>query len=140
VLDIAREICTSSSASSRLHLQPHNYQTDAIPTGVDAILFAGALHQETQASALSLFGRFFDALAPGGTAFVVDLMLDPDRTSPALSTLFQITMQLMRPDARVFSAAEAIDALRRVGFADVIERRPDSSPYRVVVARKPESR
>lgn len=137
VLNVAREICQHSPASDRLSYFPANYRKDDFPPAHDAVLYAGALHQETDASAQRLAQRFYDALNPGGQLFVVDLMLDDDRATPTFSALFQITMILMRPSARVFSGAELERVLRSTGFEQIEHHQPRTSPYRVVSARKP---
>jgi N,N-dimethyltransferase/O-methyltransferase len=138
VLNVAREICTRSAAHDRLTFHPANYRTDALPQPFDAVVYAGALHQETPASAERLVQRFFECLRPGGHVYIVDLMLDDSRTAPAFSALFQITMMLIQPAARVFSRAEIVDVLERTGFNSIVARQPESSPYRLVAAQKPE--
>ena len=139
VLRVAREICTNSKAHDRLDFHPANYRTDPLPRPFDAVVYAGALHQETLGTAEQLVQRFFDVLRPGGRVHIVDLMLDDTRTSPTFSTLFQITMMLIQPAARVFSRAEIVDVLERAGFTSIVARQPESSPYRLVAAQKPES-
>jgi 2-polyprenyl-3-methyl-5-hydroxy-6-metoxy-1,4-benzoquinol methylase len=139
VLAVARQINAREPAANRIAYFPANYRQDAFPKGFDAVIYAGALHQETLASANQLCKRFFDALSPGGRVFIVDLMLDDSRTSPTFSTLFQITMMLMRPAARVFSRAEITEALIAAGFTSVQATAPTSSPYRLVCGKKPEN-
>jgi len=139
VLAVARDICTHSPASNRLSFHSANYRSDPLPKPFDAIVYAGALHQETLETAQRLAGRFYESLAPGGRVFVVDLMLDDDRTSPTFSALFQITMMLMRPAARVFSRAEITGVLAKAGFTSIVSQEPSSSPYRLVTARKSET-
>lgn len=137
VLNIAREICASSPAAARIHYHPADYRRDPLPSPVDGILYAGALHQETLESAQQLANRCFAALRPGGRVFIVDLMLDDDRTAPSFSALFQLTMILMRPAARVFSRREITDVLSAAGFDRIEAHHPASSPYRLVVAHRP---
>ncbi len=139
VLAVVRDICATSPAADRIGFHGANYRSDALPKPFEAILYAGALHQETLESARRLAGRFFESLAPGGRLFVVDLMLDDDRTSPAFSSLFQITMMLMRPAARVFSRAEITGVLADAGFNSIVSQEPPSSPYRLVTAQRPEA-
>ena len=90
VIDIARQICATDPAACRLDFCPGDYRAGGLPDGHDAILYAGALHQESVASAEALFGRFAAALPPGGQVIVVDLMLDPGRTSPALGEMREL--------------------------------------------------
>ncbi len=138
VLAVAREICTASNAAKQLKYHPADYRAAALPMPFDAILYAGALHQETLQSASHLITRFYESVLPGGTVYLVDLMLDDCRTAPTFSTLFQITMMLMRPSARVFSNAEIISLLVQAGFVAITTQQATSSPYRLVTARKSE--
>lgn len=138
ILRIAREICSTSAVLDRIDFHPANYRTDSLPRPVDAVVYAGALHQETIVSARRLFRRFFECLRPGGSVHVVDMMLDQDRTTPLFSALFQITMVLMQPSARVFSQTEVIQMLQEAGFRLIRVSELESSPYRLVSACKPE--
>ena len=134
VLAVARDVCSTSPVADRLAFHPANYRTDALPSPFDAVIYAGALHQETPASAAELFGKIRRSLTPGGRLFVVDLMLDDGRTSPAFSAMFQLNMMLLRPGARVFAANEVIALLREAGFCDIAAASAGESPYRVVSA------
>ncbi len=136
VLDVAKEINASSPVASRLSYHAANYRTDPLPTGFDAVLYAGALHQESLDSALALCRSFHRALRPDGRLFVVDLMLNDDRTQPTFSALFQLTMILLNPAARVFSTSELSHLLEQTGFEQVSVREAESSPYRLVEARR----
>lgn len=136
VLNVAREINAASPVAERLSYHPANYRTDALPTDFDAVLYAGALHQESLDTALALCKSFHRALRPHGRLFVVDLMLNDDRTQPTFSALFQLTMMLLNPSARVFSTGELTDLLEQTGFEQVSIREAASSPYRLVEARR----
>ena len=137
VLAVAKDVCAASPAVDRLTLHPADYRRDTLPSPFDAVLYAGALHQETVLDATTLINNCFAALKPGGKIFVVDLMLDPTRTRPTFSALFQLNMLLSRPTARVFSENEVADLLTAAGFDQPTIRRADGSPYVVVSARKP---
>ena len=134
VLEIARDICCGSSASDRIDYVSADYRTDALPTGFDAVLYAGALHQESMESATALFTKVHASLKPGGSLYVVDLMLDDTRTAPAFSTLFQLTMILMRPTARVFSTGELSGILHERSFKNIRANEAPGTPYRLVQA------
>ena len=136
VLDVTKIVCAPSPAAKRLHLYPADYRKNALPSPFDAVLYAGALHQETPAAAASLMANCYRALLPGGCIFVVDLMLDATRTQPVFSALFQLNMLLARPEARVFSENEVVDLLTAAGFAGATIRHAAASPYVVIQARK----
>ncbi|HEX8324822.1 MAG TPA: methyltransferase [Tepidisphaeraceae bacterium] len=134
VLAVARDVCRASPVFDRLSFHPADYRQDPLPGPFDAVVYAGALHQETPASAADLFAKLRHATRPGGRVFIVDLMLDDDRTAPAFSALFQLNMMLLRPGARVFSVSEVIAVMRDAGFVDVSAEPVDATPYRIVRA------
>lgn len=136
VLNVAKEINAASPVASRLNYHPANYRTDPLPADFDAVLYAGALHQESLESAMALCRSFHRALRPRGRLFVVDLMLNDDRTQPTFSALFQLTMILLNPASRVFSTGELTSLLEQTGFEHVAVREAPSSPYRLVEARR----
>ena len=136
VLAVAKSINAGSTVAGRLHYHPADYRRDALPGPFDAVVYAGALHQESCDSAGPLFAQFAQVLKPGGRLFVVDLLLDSSRTKPVFSTLFQLNMRLIQPASRVFSEAEVQRLMTDAGLTSIEVRRP-YSPYRLVVARKP---
>ena len=109
-----------------------DYRRDVLPGGFDAVVYAGALHQETPATAAALVANVRRSLRPGGRAFVIDLMLDDDRTTPAFSALFQLNMMLQRPGSRVFTAGEAVGLLHEAGLVGIETHAVDGTPYRIV--------
>lgn len=137
VLAVAGEIIGTDPLQFRLAYHPGDYRAGPLPNGFDSVLFAGALHQETVESARALFTRCAAALRPGGQIFVVDLMLDADRTSPVFSSLFQLSMLLTKPDARVFSNVEVQGLLLEAGFIETRSTFPGATPYRIVSATLP---
>jgi len=136
VLEAARPGVEASSAAPRIHFHPGDYRRDALPGPVDAVLFCGALHQESEASARSLFRRIRAALKPGGALTVVDLMRD-DAIHPAFATLFSLNMKLFNPEAGVFEGAWVARELVRAGFEMVRVRAVSPLPYRAVTAVRP---
>lgn len=132
---IARELTAESPAADRIRFHPGDYHNDALPHGFDMALLCGAIHQEHDEFAQSLFRRIKDALNPGGRFLIVDMMLEPNRTGPLFSNLFSINMMLTSPNGRVFTAADLESLLKEAGFAEVSLTRPPWSPYWVLEAR-----
>ncbi len=135
VLDVARELTESSPARERIELRPGNYHEDDLPTGFDAALLCGAIHQEDDDTAATLFARIRAALKPGGHFLLVDMMLDPDRSGPLFSNLFSINMMLTSPRGRVFTAQQLLAHLESTGFIDAALIQPPRSPYWIIHAR-----
>jgi len=138
ILDAVRGVLLENPIPVPVTFHPGDYHRDALPTGFDALLFCGALHQETPASIPALFAAFHRALQPGGRLILADFLLDPSRTNPLFSVLFGLNMRLLRPAAHVFDERELRDALTRAGFADLRFAQPAHCPYRVLQARRDE--
>lgn len=136
ILNVARELSAQSQVSSRISYHPGDYRADPLPRGFDAILYCGALHQETPESAAGLMKKVAASLNPGGTVFVVDMMLDETKTQPVFSALFSLNMALMSPQGRVFSDKEIGDILSSSGFSSVQTAKPDNGPYWIVSGTK----
>jgi SAM-dependent methyltransferase len=136
VLDVAREIQSASPVAGKLEYHPGDYHSDDLPRGFDAVLYCGALHQESRDSAAKVMRSALDALEPGGTFFLVDFLLDDDRAQPVFAALFALNMKLIQPHGGVYTATEAMDLVREAGFEEVQLVEVAQSPYRIVWARK----
>ncbi|MFA7236694.1 MAG: methyltransferase [Phycisphaeraceae bacterium] len=104
--------------------------------GFDAVLYCGALHQESDASAGALMQKLHGVLERGGKLFVVDLMFEDDGVKPAFAGLFALNMMLFNPRARVFAAGEVERLLRDAGFTDVKTVRVPGMGYATVTGIK----
>lgn len=137
VVEVAKELTGQSPAADRITLVAGDYRTDKLPSGDDALLFCGALHQETEAAARDLFARFHQALAPGGTVYVIDLMARADGPTPPMAALFSLNMKLFNPQAGVFRTDRTAELLGEAGFTAVTAVPIADSPYCLVRGRRP---
>lgn len=135
VVAAAAEIHAGHPALERLRFLGGDYHSTPFPGDQDFVLYSGALHQEPEAGIHELFRRMRGALAPDGTLCVVDLMLDPDRTTPVYSALFQLNMMLMRPSSRTYSTDRLDTLLRETGFAPQAPESVPGTPYTLVRAK-----
>ena len=136
ILKISEELTQASDVADRMAFHPGDYHNDPLPTGFDAVLYCGALHQESQESARDVFEKIFKALDPGGTALVIDLMTDTSRTAPVMSTLFSLNMLLTSPGGEVFSDSDTMSLMKEVGFTDMVRNEAPGTPYWVISATK----
>jgi len=116
VAQVAQSIHGGHPAMDRLSFLPGDYHSDPLPTGYEAILYCGALHQETPESIQAPFKAMRAVLPEGAPVMVVDLMVDEHRTQPTLASLFGLNMMLMRAQSHMFSYGEASQALEQAGF------------------------
>ena len=134
VLEVARELTQRSPAADRIEFHSGDYRRDALPPA-GAILFCGALHQETPESAAALFGKMRGALPVGAPVTVIDLMVEPGGARPVFAALFSLNMMLFNPAAGVFEVGQTETLLREAGFCDVVSRPIPELPYFAVTAR-----
>lgn len=136
IVQAAADIHAGKAALERITFLGGDYHTAPYPQEQDVILYCGALHQEPDEGLDGLLEKMKEALKPGGKLVVVDLMLDPDRTTPVYSALFEINMMLMRPQSKVHSSEELIQRLERLGFHTPVCRDIPHTPYRMVTGNR----
>lgn len=103
ILAVSREIQSQSPAVDRIAYVSGDYHHDPLPTGFDAVLFAGALHQEPPESAMAILRAVHAALNKAGILFLIDLILDQSGTEPVFSTLFALNMMLMKESSYLYA-------------------------------------
>ncbi len=129
VIAIARELHTNSPAASRLAFMSADYRQHVEWGGpYDAILFCGALHQETPDTARELFERLSRHVTAGGRLIVVDLMREDGPTHP-MAALFSLNMRLTSAQGRVWGVADAADVLEQSGWLVTGRVGAPSLPY-----------
>jgi cyclopropane fatty-acyl-phospholipid synthase-like methyltransferase len=137
VVEVADELVKKHPASDRIKTFAGDYHTAKFPSGQDAVLFFGVLHQETPAAIEKLLEKAYGALNPGGTVHVLDMMTDSTHTAPKFSALFAVNMALTTDNGWVFSDAELSDWLTGAGFRDInCEHLPPPMPHWLVSGRK----
>lgn len=135
VAAIAKELIASQGESERVTVLPGDYHTTRFPAGNDVVLLFGMLHQEPTDSIRDLLARAYEALQPGGTVYILDMMTDETHTKPAFSAMFAVNMALTKEQGWVFSDAELRDWLAQAGFLDITVRPlPPPMPHWLVSA------
>jgi hypothetical protein len=66
-----------------------------------------------------LLKKAFDSMSPGGTIFIQEHLLGPDRTKPLHGSLFSINMLVNTSGGRSYSAQEMKKWLASAGFRKV---------------------
>ena len=103
-----------------------------------AIATAGhILHSEGEERSRLLLKKTFDALAPGGTMAIAEILVDEDRSGPLPALIFAVNMLVNSQQGDTFSLDEISSWLRGVGFEDVTTiEAPGLAPL-LILARKP---
>lgn len=135
VIAIARELHTTSPAAPRLQFMSADYRRHTEWGGpYEAILFCGALHQETPDTARDLFDRLSRHVTAEGRLIVVDLMREDGPTHP-MAALFSLNMRLTSPHGHVWSVADAASVLEQAGWSVAARLGSPILPYWRIEAR-----
>lgn len=104
-----------------------------LPAGSDAAILVRVLHDHDDAAALTLLGRIYATLPPGGTIVVAEPMAGT-RAAPGIAPYFTFYLTAMG-SGRPRTAAEILRLLSSAGFASARLRR-DRNPTvtRVITA------
>jgi ubiquinone/menaquinone biosynthesis C-methylase UbiE len=74
------------------------------------------LHSEGEERSRRLLQKTFDALAPGGTIAIAEILVDADRKGPLPALLFAVNMLVNSECGDTFTLGEITDWLRAAGF------------------------
>jgi cyclopropane fatty-acyl-phospholipid synthase-like methyltransferase len=118
VVNVASELIQAGGMRDRVKTLAGDYHKAEFPSGNDAVIFFGVLHQESQESIRDLLKRACDSLVPGGIVYVLDMMTDSTRTQPKFSALFAVNMALTAHHGWVFSDGELKTWLTGAGFTN----------------------
>lgn len=138
VVKTAADLIAQAGLAGRVKTLAGDYHTARFPDANEAVLFFGVLHQEKDEAIRDLLRRAYEAMAPGGLIYVLDMMTDPDRAKPKFSALFSVNMALTTDNGWVFSEEDLERWLSEAGFRDFSCRPlPPPMPHRLASARKP---
>lgn len=134
----ARRRISESDAAGRVDLVPGDFYTDPLPTGADYAWVSAIVHQHSRERNRALFGKVYDALAPGGRIGIRDVVMQADKVQPVEGALFAINMLVNTETGGTFSFAELAADLQAAGFIEPELRVEDPAMNSVVEAVKPQ--
>lgn len=136
-LEVASRNIAEAGFSDRIETLPGDFFQDELPKGADLILLSMILHDWPQEKNIPVLRKCFDALEPGGSIIVSELMMDDDKTGPLSAAMMSLTM-MIDTEGRNYTWSEYTEWLKEVGFTEV-NRIPIQSPGAngLLVASKP---
>lgn len=139
VCDIVREKVAAAGMQHAVTAVPGDFTADPqLPGGHDVMLLSQVLHCGDEAANRELLKKCWDALEPGGTVLVCELLVNADRTGPSTAALMGMNMLLSHPGGQNYSEADYASWLTDAGFADpYVVRFEAAGANGAVVARKP---
>jgi SAM-dependent methyltransferase len=131
-LVIAREQCGDA-----LSYHAADFLVDDLGGPYDAALVSNIVHNLGPDGNLRLFARLRDALAPGGTVVIKDLLLDDLGAHPPSAVFFGVTMLLFTERGRVYDLATVERWCATLGFRAIEHRYAPDEGWTVVLASRP---
>jgi predicted O-methyltransferase YrrM len=115
VLKVAAEMADRYGVADRLECRPGDMFTDAVPTGIDAVLLSNVLHDWDVPQCMELVRRCADALPPGGQLLIHDVFLNDALDGPLPVALYSAALFCLT-EGRAYSGAEYRDWLQAAGL------------------------
>ncbi len=136
VIPFARSRIDMAGLADRVSFAPGDFYNDPLPAGADFAWVSAIIHQNSPAQNRDLYAKVHQALAPGGTIAIRDIVMDATRTRPAMGALFAINMLTATPAGGTYTFDEIRGDLEATGFTDVTFWRQGDGMDSVVRATK----
>lgn len=137
VIPMAERYLEQARMIDRVRLASGDFMADPLPPGADLAWVSAIVHQNSRAQNRALFAKVSEALVGGGRVLIRDILMDPDRTSPAGGALFAVNMLVATEGGGTFTFDELREDLETAGFVDASLLKRDTWMNSVVSARKP---
>ena len=142
VCEIVDEKVRTAGMEGVIASVPGDFTADArLPGGHDVILLSQVLHCGDEAANRALLTKCWDALEPGGSVLICELLLNSERTGPPTAALMGMNMLLSHPGGQNYSETQYASWLTDTGFVEPrVVRFEAAGANGAVVARKPATR
>ena len=130
---VTRSVVKEQGMQGRVKVVDGDFLKDPIGGGYDVVLMSNILHGLGPQQSRGLFQRVYEALDPGGSLIVRDVVMSEGLDSPAWGAVFSVNMLLHTGRGRCYSFGEIAAWLEGAGFAGAREVERGE----VVTAKKP---
>jgi precorrin-6B methylase 2 len=137
VMAMAQRRLADAHLANRVSLVAGDFMLDPLPSGADLAWVSAIVHQNSREQNRGLFGKVFQALAPGGRIAIRDILMDDTRLQPASGALFAVNMLVATEGGGTFTFDELRADLATCGFIEAAVARRDDTMNCIVVAKKP---
>ena len=121
----------------RVEIVGGDFYVDALPAGHDLVLLSAIIHQNGPAQNRALYEKCRDALEPGGSLVIRDILMDDAHTEPAGGALFALHMLVATEGGGTYDHDQARRDLEAAGFVDVQIIRRGAWMDSLISARRP---
>jgi len=129
VIPVTRQTAAKMGVEDRFRFVGGDVHKADFGSGYDLAILGHILHTQGAVLARALVRKTFEALSPGGTVVVGEVLVNNERTGPVAPLIFAVNMLVTTDEGDTFSMDEITEWLQECGFRnprtlDV----PDSSP------------
>ena len=133
---VTRPFAERLGVGDRLHEKVGNFREVDLGTAQYDVAYLGhILHSEGTAHSRILLRRLYEALKPGGTLVVAEMVADAEHRNAVFPQLFGLNMLMHTEDGNVFSNQELEAMCREAGFS-TLEWVQAPAPSPILFARK----
>ncbi|MFO7568746.1 MAG: class I SAM-dependent methyltransferase [Smithellaceae bacterium] len=133
VLDVAKRNAASAGVADRYRTITGNVFEIDWGENYDLILLPNILHHFDRPGCVQLLGRAKKSLNPGGSVFVIDMMPNPDRVSPAEQAAFAFIMLATTPQGDAYTCDDYEAMAKETGLVLVESRALPPTPQTLMV-------
>ncbi len=136
VLPVTRRVAKRHGVSEQFSYVDGDINDVAFGHGYHVAILGHILHSEGEPNSRRLLQKVFDALAPGGTVAIAEMVANDRRTGPAFAMIFAVNMLVNSDEGSTYSFTEISGWLQDAGFTNPrLLSAPSPSP--LILATKP---
>lgn len=137
IIPLTKKITAREGVASRYRYVAGDLHAADFGGGHAIATLGHILHSEGEARSRQLLKRTFDALAPGGTIAIAEILVDANRQGPLPALLFAVNMLVNSEAGDTFSLEEITDWLHAAKFDEVRTVDVPGLAPRIILASKP---
>jgi len=133
---VSRPFAQRMGVADRVSFKTGNFrEVDLGQECFDVALLGHILHSEGMVRSKALLRRIFQALRPGGTLMVAEMITDDNRNQDAFALRFGLNMLVLTEEGCVFTRSELAAMAHEAGFSQV-DWLEAPAPYPLALFRK----
>ncbi len=136
VIEVARQYVEDYELQERIKLIAGDFTKDPIGAGYDVVFASDALYRPAE-TLRAVLGRIRDSLVDGGLFVTKHWAMNPDRTGPLTTVLWEFRLALGAHGHYVYDNDEYIEVLKEAGFSsfELIDISTEAKPSSLVLAK-----
>lgn len=137
VIPVTRRVVTRNGVAERYDFVAGDLHEADFGTGHAIATLGHILHSEGEERSRRLLAKTFEALAPGGTIAIAEILVDEDRKAALPALIFGLNMIVNSDAGDTFSLGEISGWLRDAGFDSVRTLEAPGLAPLLILANKP---